>query len=239
MNFLRDYLRQVFPAFWHALALTDTLVIGVFILAGMSAAAFGFFGGHGEHPSWLIALAIFLVSLLVLLVRIPYGLYAEQRTFINERNEKLARISEDRPLIFNGLSIGRYVQPHPPHGDWIIERIELGFENTGAERICWTLPELFFDYQGTRRTIPLPAVAGRYCLVARASMDYGFDVPGLQIPLQPLRVPTTIRFGFTVEYDNIPPVNVRRIRRVLDCSIRRLWSGDYDCDFNIVEQLEC
>jgi hypothetical protein len=50
MNFWKDYLRQVFRAFWHALERTDTLVIGVFILVGIMA-AFGFFGGHDEHPS--------------------------------------------------------------------------------------------------------------------------------------------------------------------------------------------
>jgi hypothetical protein len=59
MSFWKDYLRQVLPTFWYALALTDTLVIGVFIVAGIFAAAFGFFGGHAEHPSWWIALAIF------------------------------------------------------------------------------------------------------------------------------------------------------------------------------------
>jgi len=238
MDSWKDYLRKVFPAFWHALALTDTLVIGVFIAAGI-AAGFGFFGGHAEHPSWWIALAIFVISLFVLLVRMPYRLYAEQRTVIHSLNDRLARISEDRPLSFNGLSLGRYVQPHPPHGDWIIERIDLGFENTGAERMSWTLADFFLEYQGTRKTIPPPVGAGRYCLLAREANDYGFDVRGLKIQLQPLRVPTTIRFGFTIDYDNVPPVRVRRMRRILDCNIRRLWSGDYDWDVNIVEQLEC
>jgi uncharacterized integral membrane protein len=100
MAFWKDYIRHVLPAFWHALALTDTLVIGVFIAAGISAAAFGFFGGHAEHPSWWIALAIFLVSLLVLLIRMPYRLYAQQRATINALNNQLARITEDssRPI---------------------------------------------------------------------------------------------------------------------------------------------
>ena len=84
-----------------------------------------------------------------------------------------------------------------------------------------------------------PVGAGRYCLLARESLDYGFDVPGLQIQLQPLRVPTIIRFGFSVDYDNIPNLRVRHTRRILDCRVRGLWSGDYDWDVNIVEQVEC
>jgi hypothetical protein len=65
----------------------------------------------------------------------------------------------------------------------------------------------------------------------------GFDVTGLEI--QPsLGVLTTIRFGFTVAYDNIPPVNVRHTKRLLDCNVRRLWSGGCDWDVTIVEQLE-
>lgn len=127
MGFWRDYLRELFPEFWHALALTDTLVIGVFIVAG-TAATLGLFGGHAEHPSWWVAFAIFAISLVVLLVRMPYRLYSEQRATAKGLNDRLARISEDRPLTFNGLSFGRYVQPHPPHGDWIIERIDLAFE---------------------------------------------------------------------------------------------------------------
>jgi hypothetical protein len=87
--------------------------------------------------------------------------------------------------------------------------------------------------------IPLPVGAGKYCLLAREANDYGFDVPGLQIQLHALRVPATIRFGFTIDYDNIPPVRVRCLRRILDFNIRRLWSGDCDWDVNIVEQLEC
>jgi hypothetical protein len=135
MGFWRDYLRQVLPAFWHALALTDTLVIGVFILAGISAAAFGLFGGHGEHPAWWIALVILLVALIILLVRIPYKLYAEQRTTINSLNEKLVKFSDDRPFRFEGMSIEHSVQPQPPYGPWIIDRIELEFENMGDQRI--------------------------------------------------------------------------------------------------------
>ena len=67
-------------------------------------------------------------------------------------------------------------------------------------------------------------------------MDYGFDVPGLQIRLHGPLAPTSIRFGFRVEYDKIPPLKVRRMKRVLDCSIRSLRPVDYNV--TIVEQLE-
>ena len=70
-------------------------------------------------------------------------------------------------------------------------------------------------------------------------MNYGFDVPGLQIQLQILRVPTTVRFGFTVEYDNIPPLKVRHMKRIIECNIRTLRPADYDCDWNVIEQGEC
>jgi uncharacterized integral membrane protein len=117
MHFWKDYLRQVFSTFWHALALTDTLVIGTFIVAGVLAAAFGFFGGQAEHPAWWIALAIFLVSLVVLLVIMPYRLYAEQRATIDSLNERLIpKISIASPP--NGIklypandgSLWKYVQ---------------------------------------------------------------------------------------------------------------------------------
>jgi uncharacterized membrane protein YtjA (UPF0391 family) len=88
MHFWKDYLRRVFWTFWHALALTDTLVIGTFIVAGILA-AFGFFGGHAEHPAWWIAGVIFLISLIVLLVRMPYTLYAKQRAAIASLNQRL------------------------------------------------------------------------------------------------------------------------------------------------------
>jgi hypothetical protein len=181
-------------------------------------------------------LAIFLISLFVLLVRVPYRLYAEQRTTMNGLNDQIARITEDRPLSFTGLSIEHCVQARPPYGEWNIERIELGFENTGGQRISWTFTELFFEYGGTRKDIPLPDGAGRFCLLARESVDYGFDMPGLQIQVQALRR-TTIRFGFSVEYDNVPPLKVRRMKRILDCGVRSLRPMDYEV--NIIEQVEC
>jgi hypothetical protein len=233
----KDYIRQVIPAFWHALTLTDTLVIGVFILAGGCAAAFGLFGGHAEHPSWWIAFAIFLIALVVLLVRIPYEIYSEQKTRIEELEHKLCRISEDRPLSFNGLSVEHCVQSRPPYGPWIIDRIGLEFENMGDQRISWTITEFFYEKAGVKLAIPLPVGAGRYSLLARERVDYGFDVPGLEIQLQGPLVPTTFRVGFGAQYDNIPPLKIRHMRRLLECSVRSL--APLNCNVNIIEQREC
>ncbi len=171
------------------------------------------------------------------LILSAYSLWKTERTKVQDLQTQLAKIREDRPLSFTGLALERCVQPRPPYGEWIIERIELGFENTGAERISWTLKEFFFEYGGTRRDVPLPAAAGRYCLLAREAVDYGFDVPGLQIQVKPLGVPTTVRFGFSVEYDNVPPLKVRRMGRVIDCNIRN--PRPTDPDWNIIEQREC
>jgi hypothetical protein len=87
MGFWRDYLREVFTAFWHALERTDTLIVFVFIAAGISSL---WLGGHAEPPSWQIALMIFLGSFFVLLVRLPYRLYAEQRATIHSLKRRLA-----------------------------------------------------------------------------------------------------------------------------------------------------
>jgi hypothetical protein len=87
MDFWKDYLREVFRAFWRALERTDTLVIGVLILAGISSL---WLGGHAEHPSWQVAFAIFIVSLFGLLIKMPYRLYAEQRTTIRSLKKRLA-----------------------------------------------------------------------------------------------------------------------------------------------------
>jgi hypothetical protein len=179
---------------------------------------------------WIIAAGCLILS--------GYQLWKPERTKAIELQRQLARISEDRPLSFTGLSLGRYIQPRPPYGDWLIERIELGFENTGAQRLRWTIKDFFYEDRGIRTAIPLPAGAGKYSLPPREAMDYGFDVPGLQIQLQALRVPTTIRFGFTVEYDNIPPLNVRHMKRLIESNIRTLRPADYDCDWNVIEQDE-
>jgi hypothetical protein len=88
-----------------------------------------------------------------------------------------------------------------------------------------------------RSPIPLPAGAGGYCLLPRETADYGFDVHGLQIQLQALHVPTIFRVGFNVEYDNVPPLNLRHMKRLLECSVRSLRPVDYDV--NIIEQVEC
>jgi len=84
---------------------------------------------------WQIPVWTFLVVFLVRLVSAPYWIFSQQKTALQNSESHLARISEDRPLSFNGLSLGRCVQPHPPYGVWIVKRIELGFENVSDQRI--------------------------------------------------------------------------------------------------------
>ena len=86
MDFWKDYLREVFRTFWQALERTDTLVIAVLIAAGIGSV---WLGSNPEHPSWKIAFAIFLVSLFVLLGKMPYRLYAQQRATIQSLNQRL------------------------------------------------------------------------------------------------------------------------------------------------------
>jgi hypothetical protein len=152
-HFWSDSLRHVFKAFWRALERTDTLVVGLLILGGVGSL---WFGGHAEHPSWQIALAIFLASLFVLLVKMPYRLYAEQRATIDSLNQRLARISEDRPLRFNDITIEKWIQHSPPYGLWTIERIGLEFENVGDQPLDWRITKLSVEYQNTETAIPLP-----------------------------------------------------------------------------------
>ena len=123
------------------------------LMSGGPSVPLAILGFYLESPVAKILLWVTAGGCLVLSA---YFLWRPERAKVVKLQNRLARISEDRPLSFNGLSIGRYVQPHPPHGDWIIERVELGFENTRAERISWTLAEFFFEYRGTNRTIPLP-----------------------------------------------------------------------------------
>jgi hypothetical protein len=86
-GYWKDYIREVFPAFWRALESTDKLVIVVLILSGVGSL---WFGSHAEHPSWQIALAIFLVSLFVLVLKMPYKLYVKQRATTQSLTERLA-----------------------------------------------------------------------------------------------------------------------------------------------------
>jgi hypothetical protein len=231
-HFGSDYLRHVFKAFWRALERTDTLVVGLLILGGVGSL---WFGGHAEHPSWQIALAIFLASLFVLLVKMPYRLYAEQRATIDSLNQRLARISEDRPLRFNDITIEKWIQHSPPYGLWTIERIGLEFENVGDQPLDWRITKLSVEYQNTETAIPLPG-DGRYCLHARETTVFAVDVPDLEITLTALGNPTTVRISFCIEYDNVIPLRVRKMQRVTDCNIRNLTRNDYYT--NIVDQRE-
>ena len=86
MTLWKDYLREVLRTFWQALERTDTLVITMFIVSGIASV---WLGSIPEHPSWKIAFAIFLVSLFVLLVKMPYCLYVQQRTAILVLTERL------------------------------------------------------------------------------------------------------------------------------------------------------
>ena len=232
MNFWKDYLGEVLKAFWEALAVTDTLVIGVLIVAGIGSV---WLGGHAEHPSWQIAFSILLISLVLLLVRMPYRLYAEQRALIGSLNQRLTRISEDRPFRFNGISTEKWVRRNPAYGPWAIERIGLEFENVGDQALDWKITKFRVEYQQNEKETMLP-VDGRYHLHARETMVLGVDVSGLEVMIFPIGNPTTVRISFCVEYDNVIPLRVRKIKRVIDYRIRNLVLEDYYTD--IVEQGE-
>ena len=120
---------------------------------------------------------------------------------------------------------------------WIVERVELEFENMSDQRINWHFNQFYYEYLGSSVTIPLPEEGNKYCLLARETISYEFDVPGLQMQLKPLRVPTTVRFGFSINYDNVPRLKVRTTKRVLDCNIITLAPVEFYV--NIVEQDEC
>lgn len=165
----------------------------------------------------------------------PYRLYAEQRARIDLLNHQLARISEDRPFRFNDITIEKWLQRRPPYGLWTIERIGLEFENVGDQPLAWSIAKASVEYDGNEKTIPLPQ-NGKYSLHARQSMVFAVDIPGLEITLHPLGNPTAIRISFCLEYDNLVPLHVRRIKSVSDCLIRNLTRDDYY--INIVEQRE-
>ena len=230
--FWQDYLYEVFKAFWRAFERTDTLVIVLLILSGLGSL---WFGGHADHPSWQIAFAIFLVSLFVLLIKMPYRLYAEQRAKIDSLTQRLARISEDRPFRFNDITIEKWLQRSPPYGTWTIQRIGLEFENVADQPLAWCITKLSVEYDGEEKTVPL-AENGKYVLHARQSTVFGVDIPGLEITLRPLGSPTMVRVRFCVEYDNLIPLRVRRIKSISDCQIRNLTRDDYY--IKVVEQRE-
>jgi hypothetical protein len=149
---------------------------------------------------------------------------------------KLARISEDRPFRFNGMNIERWVQLKPPYGPWTIQRMALEFENFGDQSLDWQIIKLSLEHDNSVIPIILPDNR-KYCLLSRETINFGFDVPSLDIMLQGVGNPTTVRVSFCVEYDNIVALRVRKMKRVLDCKIRTLAGDNYYVD--IVEQREC
>jgi hypothetical protein len=228
-GYWKDYLREVIPAYWRAFERTDTLVIVVFIVSGIFA-IFGFFGGHADHPSAQIALAILLLTLFVLLVKVPYRLYADQRGKIASLTDQLARIADDRPFRFDGLSVGPWIRKRIP-GPWTILTMQLSFVNVGDATLRWQLKEVSLLHEGRAIPITLPG-EGKYVVHARNDADVEFDVPDLNVML-----PAVVRVSFSAEYDNIPALRIRRLAGVLDCKIKNLVGGDYEVD--IVEQREC
>jgi hypothetical protein len=181
-----------------------------------------------QIPLWTLG-AIVVVRMLLA----PYWMFSA----LKHVEDTLARISEDRPFRFSEFILGSSVQPHHSQMIWIINDIALEFENLSDRRISWTIKELFFEYRGTRTEIPLAPGSGPYCLFPRQRATYNFDVPDLKIELAILGVLTSIRIGFQIIYDNIPPLRVRQTERLLDCKIRSLRPVDYHWD--IVKELEC
>jgi hypothetical protein len=108
--------------------------------------------------AWQIPVWTFLMVFLVRLISAPYWIFSQQETALQSAESLLAKIREDRPLSFNGLSLGRCIQPRRL-GPSIIGRIGLEFENISDQRIYWHIEELFYKHRGERVDIP-PSSAG-------------------------------------------------------------------------------
>lgn len=213
MNFIRFYGIVFREGVRHSLDIAQAVIFVLLICAGLFIKLYPSAKTITESANltgWEVAAYVLCAIVIIRMVFAPYWLFKDHSLELGIAKETLLRISDDRPFSYVGIApsvIGNDFNKTPI---WKIQKLYLIFRNISDRNIFYKFADLFLVYEGNKMTISLPSGAGGY-IQARQEISYGFSVKDIIIQ----NFPATLAVGFSIEYDNVPPIRERGTKRVI------------------------
>jgi len=211
MSFFKYCGQVLYVACTHTFHASHTIIMVVIFVAGTFTLFVPKFRNGIDINDAELTVTIVVAIFSIRLFLAPYWISKKQNDEIDSQRAQLDRISEDRPLTYVNLNLSVTGNNFHSRPTFTIARMELNFENVGDRMIRYKITELFFEREDKKTVVPLGAEAVAF-VHARQSMSYGFDVTGFSVQ----KFPVVIIVGFKLNYDNVPAVRARGMRRVIE-----------------------
>lgn len=160
------------------------------------------------------------IALLAFVLIVLEGAYRSARE--GEKNatavaEKLELICQERPFAYSNMEFD-FLERNGFGGPVEVTRMGLIFENRGDRMIRYRIDDVFLSFNGILAKADEKFMSTGSYVQAQSSMTYSFDVSDLVVS----GLPAKIEIGFSVEYDNVPPVRRRITRRKILYTLRSI-----------------
>jgi hypothetical protein len=192
--------QEVLPAFRRG-------VIAVTILAYLViVGAFVFLGWHLNFTTLQLWTGALLIAGLEVLIVLPYRLWKSNRAIIEELNQRLTALGQDRPLAFQNVQFKTYVNKKTKTCNITAT---VYFANNGDRMLKWRMLSCSIEANGHKAIAP--AATSDYFVNRGQQCWYNYAT----LQNAPFNGwPVTVDVMFDCEYDNVPPLKIRGTKRI-------------------------
>jgi hypothetical protein len=224
MGLIRFYGSVLREALRHSLDIAQAAIFFIFLLAGLIAAR-----NPASKPiiesldlsGWKIAAIVFGSIIFIRLVLAPYWLWRERVRTVDNLQNVLTAIGEDRPLAYYN-SLFNFFAPSFQNGKIALTAWGISIENLGDKMLKYEVQDFWLeDAKGSRFIAkPIPDKGG--FISAKTKMNYSalsVDDEGMFLGNG---VGTQWVIGFRIEYDNVPPLKSRTTEQKIQFTLTSL-----------------
>jgi hypothetical protein len=201
------------------------------LMSGPASVPFAFWGLYAGSDAAKII--FFKLSGLCIVLSCFFVWKKERDTLLKKVSETeaiLNSISLERMFAYKNFTMRVNPDPNNPASN-NMERFDIIFENLGDFLIKFNIVRLYIETIQNCWEIPLADETGGY-IHPRQIMQFGFDMANSNIGVLPI----IIKIGFVADYDNVPPLQNRTTKRVIQYTFRSVYP--MICDNIIIDQSE-
>jgi hypothetical protein len=169
---------------------------------------------HWTWQGWAI---VWLLVLLCVLFEGSYRRYRKLEVEYIEIKHRLQKIAQRRDLTYQNCNF--QISQATSTSDITLNGVAVYLENVGEDLISYQIPNFFLERNGFRTALLTTGPAAEGFVHSRQTMSHSFNCP---VPFSVGTIPATFRVGFSISYDNVPPVGARVTERTIEFTMSSL-----------------